>query len=194
MVNAPKKNISLHPEGKYDKSTKKSIHRRHQAKKARAAWWQNGSQHWEYSAACDLKRSLRQRKSRKHTFSRNEEKEKWIEHFVERETAVAGKWVQDTETAIMQDMTTAENGCATSGKPATRFAYMLNAIADSVSDLASSNDEQNGEDEEDDEEDTQLSKISDNDEPGGVMGTITNTVQRRIERFPQKQMRLDKLT
>ena len=37
--------------------------------------------------------------------------------FVERETAVASKQVQDTETAIMQEMITAENGGTTTGKP-----------------------------------------------------------------------------
>jgi len=58
---------------------------------------------------------------------------------------------------------------------------MLNAIGDSLSDLASSDDEQDGEDEEDDEEDTELGKLSDDDEPGWVMGTITKTVQHRME-------------
>jgi len=71
---------------------------------------------------------------------------------------------------------------------------MLNAIGDSLSDLASSDDEQDGEDEEDDEEDTELSKLSDDDEPGWVMGTITKTVQHGMESFRQKQMRLDELT
>jgi len=113
---------------------------------------------------------------------------------VERETAVARKQVQDAETAIMQDMTTAENGCPTTGKPKTTIEEMLNAIGDSLSDLASSDDEQDGEDEEDDEEDTELGKLSDDDEPGWVMGTITKTVQHCMESFRQEQMRLDELT
>jgi hypothetical protein len=66
--------------------------------------------------------------------------------FVERETAMARKRVQDTETTIMQDMTNAENGSATTGKPETRFEEMLNAIGDSLSDLASSHDLQHGQD------------------------------------------------
>jgi len=113
---------------------------------------------------------------------------------VERETAVARKRVQDAETALMQDMTSAEHECATTGKPETMFEEMLNAIRDSLSDLATSNDEQDGEDVEDDEEDTELGKLSDDDEPGWVMGTITNTVQHCMESFRQKQMRLDELT
>jgi len=113
---------------------------------------------------------------------------------VERETAVARKRVQDAETAIMEDMTTAENWGATTGKPETMFEEMLNAIGDSLSDVASSDDKQDREDEEDDEEDTELGKLSDDDEPGWVMGTITKTVQHCMESLRQKQMRLDELT
>jgi len=37
-------------------------------------------------------------------------------------------------------------------------------------------------------------KLSEDDEPGWVMGTFTKTVQQNMERFRQKQMKLDKLT
>jgi hypothetical protein len=84
---------------------------------------------------------------------------------------VARKQVQDAEREIKQDMTTAESRGATTGKPKTTFEEMLNAIGDSLSDLASSDNEQDGEDEEDDEEDTELGKLSDDDEPRWVMGT-----------------------
>jgi len=57
---------------------------------------------------------------------------------------------------------------------------MLNPIGDSLSDLASSEDEEDGEDEDDDEEDTELGKLSKDDEPGWVMGTITKTVKKRM--------------
>jgi hypothetical protein len=113
----------------------------------------------------------------------HKENTKWIEDFAERETAVARQLVQDAETAIMQDSTTAQNVGAITGMPNTMFEAMLNAIADSLRDLASSDDEQDGEDEEDDEEDTVLGKLSDDDEPGRVMGTITKTVQHRTENF-----------
>ena len=71
---------------------------------------------------------------------------------------------------------------------------MLNAIGDSLSDLASSDEEQDGEDKEYDEDDTELGKLSDDYEPGWVMGTISKTVQYRLESFRQKQMKLDELT
>ena len=51
---------------------------------------------------------------------------------------------------------------------------MLVAIGESLSDLAGSDD---GADEEDeDDEETEQGKLSEDDEPGWVMGTITNTV------------------
>jgi len=54
---------------------------------------------------------------------------------------------------------------------------MLKTIRDSLSDLATSDDEEDGEDEEDKEEDTERGKLSKDDEPGWVMGTISNTEQ-----------------
>jgi hypothetical protein len=69
---------------------------------------------------------------------------------------------------------------------------MLVATGDSLSDLESSDDGDDGEDE--DDEETEQGKLSEDDEPGWVRGTITNTVQRHMERIRQKQMKLDKLT
>jgi len=131
-----------------------------------------------------------------HIYS-NEENEKSIEDYVERETAVARKRVQDAETVIMQelnDVTTAENAGVTTRKPETTFEDMLNAIGDSLSSLVSSYEEQDGEDEDDDEENTDLSNLSDYNEPGRGLGTISKTVQHSMGSFQQKQMRLDELT
>jgi len=69
---------------------------------------------------------------------------------------------------------------------------MLVAIGDSLCDLASSDDGEDGEEEADEE--TEQGKLSEHDESGWVMGTITKTVQQRMETFRQKQMKLDKLT
>ena len=105
---------------------------------------------------------------------------------MKRKTAVARKQVQDAQTAIVQGDTTAPNGGATTGTPATTFEELLNAIGDSLSDLASCDDEQDGEDEEDDEEEIELGKLSDDDELGWVMGTITKTAQHHMKSFRQK--------
>jgi len=107
-----------------------------------------------------------------------EEREKWIEDYLERETAVARKRVQDAEAAIMQehdDMSTAENAGATTSKSKKTFEEMLNAIGVSLSDLATSDDEQDGEYEENDEEDTELGKLR----------MMTN-LARRWAQFPKQ--------
>jgi hypothetical protein len=87
-----------------------------------------------------------------------------------------------------KDMTTA------TGRAETKLTAIFNAIGDTLSNLASPNAEQDGEDKEDDEADTDLGKLTDDDEPGWVMGTISKSVQHRRESFRPKQMRLDTMT
>jgi len=141
------------------------------------------------------KKRLAAEKQRETHFLSNEEKEKWIEDFVERETAGTTKKVEDAEAAVQQeqdDMTHAELAGLTSRKPEKTFEEMLVAIRDSLSDLASSDDGEDGEDE--DDEETQQRKLSEDDEPGWVMASITKTVRQSMERFRQKQMKFNELT
>jgi len=70
---------------------------------------------------------------------------------------------------------------------------MSNGIVDSLGDFASSEVEEDGENDNDDVEHTELGKLSEDEEPGWVMGTICKTVQHHMEHFRQNQMRLDKL-
>jgi len=142
------------------------------------------------------KKKLAAEKRREMHFLTNEEREKWLEDYVDRETAVARERVQDAETAMMQELEHMENvekGRSTTTRPKITFEEMLNAIGDSLSDLASSEHEEDGEDEDDDEEDTGHGKLSEDDKPGWVMGTISKMVQHCIETFQQKQLRLDEL-
>jgi hypothetical protein len=67
---------------------------------------------------------------------------------------------------------------------------MMAAIGDSLSDLACSDHREDGEDE---NEETEQGKLSEDDEPGWVMGTMTKTVQQRMESFRQKQLKLNEL-
>jgi len=60
-------------------------------------------------------------------------------------------------------------------------------------DLASSDNEEHGEDEEDDEDDSELGKLSEDDEPSWVMGTICTTVQHCMGSFRQQQKRFENL-
>ena len=76
-------------------------------------------------------------------------------------------------------------------RPYTTFEEMSHATGDSLGVLANSDEEQDREDKEYDEDDTELGKLSDDDEPGSVMGTISKTVQHRLESFRPMQMKLD---
>jgi len=92
-------------------------------------------------------------------------------------------WVERTETAIKhepEDMRNAEMVELTTGYFTKWSEEMLNALGDSLSDVARSNDG------EVDEEDKELGKLSDNDEPGWVMGTVSKTLQQCMESFQEK--------
>jgi hypothetical protein len=86
----------------------------------------------------------------------------------------------------------AEIAGLTSRMPEKMIEQILVAIEDSLRDLASSYDGEDGKDEHDEE--TEQGKLSKDDKPGWVMGTITKTVEQCMERFRQKQMKLDELT
>jgi len=117
-------------------------------------------------------------------FLRNEEKQKWIEDHVERETAGARKRDEDAEAAIGQeqeDTEMAEKAGLMAREPEKAFHEMIVAIIERLSDIASSDDEEAGDDEND--EATEQGKLSDDDEPGWAMGTISKSIQQRRERF-----------
>jgi len=129
-----------------------------------------------------------------HFFS-NEEKAKWIADHGERETTGARNRVEDAEAAVQQEqdyMTHGEIAGLTTREPEKTFEDMLDAMCDTLSDLASSDNREDGEDQ--DDEKTEQGQLREDDKPGWVMGTITKMVQQRMERFPQKQMMLNELT
>jgi len=72
------------------------------------------------------------------------------------------------------------------------FMEMIIAIRDSSTHLAMFDDEVDGDHETD--EDSVLRKLSEDDEPGWVVGKIYKTIQLYMERFRQKQMKLEELT
>jgi hypothetical protein len=141
------------------------------------------------------KKKLAAEKRRETHFLSSQEKEKWIEDYVERETTGARQRVEATEAAIRQEpevTESPENWGFTTREPKKSFHEMIVAIRDSLSDIASSDDGEDGEDENDEE--IEQGRLSEDDEPGWVMGRISKTVQHRTKRFRQKQMKLDELT
>jgi len=74
----------------------------------------------------------------------NEEKEQYIKDYINSETTVPRKPVEDGEIVIMQeheDVRNAEKMGLTPSKSEKTFEVMLNAIGDSLSELASSHHE-----------------------------------------------------
>jgi len=80
------------------------------------------------------------------------------------------------------DISNVEMAGLTTRKNEKTLDRMLNAIGDSLSDLARSNNEANTYDEQENE-DTEQGKLSEHDEPGWVMGTVSKMVQRRMQMF-----------
>jgi len=58
MVNAPKKNLSPFPAGKYSKWTKQFTQQSRQANQGKSGWTQSVSEQCENCAAYDVKRSF----------------------------------------------------------------------------------------------------------------------------------------
>ena len=173
MVNAPEKNFSPLPAGRYDKSTKRSTQRPHHVNRGKSGF------EAETVRALWALRSLRSKKKRvvekrrETPFLCNQEKHQWIEDSVERETAGARRQVEDAEAAVQKeqdDMTHAEITQFTSREPEKTVEEMLVVIGDCLTDFAGSDNGENGEDE--DDEGTVQGKLSEDDEPGWVMGTI----------------------
>jgi len=103
MVNATKKNILPLPAGKYGKSTTKSTGRHHQASTGKSGLEADRVRALGALHGLRSTKKLSVGRRRETHFSCNEEKEKWIKDYVDSETAVARKRVQDADTAIMQE-------------------------------------------------------------------------------------------
>jgi hypothetical protein len=197
LVNVPKKNLSPLPGGKCGKSMKHSTGQRHQANKGKSGLEAQRVRVLGALRSLRFKKKLAAEKQQETHFLSNEEREKWIEDYVERVTPVGRKRVEEGETAMMQEqerMENVEKARSTTTKPEISFEEMLNAIGDSLSVLARSVYEEDGEDEDDDEEDTGHGKLSEDNEPAWVIGTISKTVQHRMKTFRQKHLKLDELT
>jgi len=196
MVNAPKKNLLPLPPGKYGTLTKQSTRRHHKTNKGISPFEAERVRALGALPSLQSKKKLPAEKRLETHYLSHEEKEKWIKDYVDRETAGARNRIEDGETAIIEEqeyVSNAEKEQSTTRKPEKSFHEMLNAIRDSLSNLASSQDEVDGADEVD-EEDTERGKLTEDDEPCCVMGTSSKTVQHRMESSGQKQMRVDKPT
>jgi len=124
MVNAPKINASPLPAVKYGKSTKRSTERHHQPNEGKRGWEVERVR--TFGAFCNLwstKKHAAKKWPETHFLS-NEEKDTWIENYVESGIAGAWKRVDDADAAISQDQEdteAAENVGLTTREPKKCF-------------------------------------------------------------------------
>jgi len=100
LVNTPKNHVSPLPAGKHSKLTKRSTQWRHQTNDGKSGWEAERARALGASCSFRSKKQLAAVKRWETHISSNEEKEKWIEDYLERETTVARKRVEDTEAAV----------------------------------------------------------------------------------------------
>jgi hypothetical protein len=140
MVNDPKKIFLPLVAGKHGKSAKQSERRRNQANIRKCGLQAVRDETLGPWRRVQSKMKVSAEKRWETHFLRDEGKEKSIQDYLDRETAVARQRGQDAETGIMQEqehMRNVENAQSTTTKPETTFEEMLNAIRYSLSDLAS---------------------------------------------------------
>jgi len=102
--------------------------------------------------------------------------------------------VQDPEIAIMHGqvhMTNVETARLITPKHAITFETMLNAIGDCLKNLQSSDVTEGWEDPDVDHGKLVLGKMSEDDEPGCTMDTLSRMEQHHIDSFLRKQGRID---
>jgi len=197
MVKVSKKNFSPPLVGKNSKSTLRSTRRRHQANEGMSSLDADWIRSLRTLHITRSKKNLAAEKWHPMHLLSIKETEKWIDDYVDRETAVPRQRVEDTEMGIMheqEDMTNAKKAGLTTRKPEKTFEEMLIAIRVSLSCLASSDTEEDLEDQEDIGEHPELGKLSNHHEPGWVMGSIFQTAHHHNETIRLKQVRIEELT
>jgi len=103
MVNARKKNFSPLPAGNYRNSTKRSTRRHHQANDGESGSDADRVRALQALHSLGSKKKLAAEKLQEMHILSNEDKDKWIEDYVETETAGARQQVVDAEETIGQE-------------------------------------------------------------------------------------------
>jgi hypothetical protein len=103
MVNAPKKNFLPCPAGRYGKSSELSTQQYHQANDGNSGWKEEIFPVLVALHSLGSKKIIVGKRRRETHFFSSEEKEKWIQHYVERETAGARKQFEDAEVEVQQE-------------------------------------------------------------------------------------------
>jgi len=176
-VNGSNMNFSPLPAAKYGKSTKRLTQRRQSVNQNKSGLEAETVRALGPLHSGRSKKKLAVEKQWESHILSIKDKDKSIEDYAGRETTGARKQVEDAEAAISQEQENteaAENAGLTTTEPEKTFPAMIVASGDYLSDIASSDDGEDGEDQ--DDEETEEGQLREDDEPGWVMGTITNSV------------------
>jgi hypothetical protein len=131
--------VSQLPAGQYGNWTKRSTQRRHQANEDKSGVETETSQALRAFCNCQSKKKHAANKRRDAHFLSTEANEKWIEDFVEKETAAGRKRAEDAAAAIRHEQEDTE-AAANTGLT-TRVGEKIShesmfAIRDSLSNIA----------------------------------------------------------
>jgi len=195
MVDAPNKNYSPLQAGKYGKSKKLSSQWSHSVNEDERGFEAERVRALGALLSLQSKKNHGAEKRRETHFLSNVEKHKCIEDYVEGETAGARNRVENAGAAVQrqqEDTRKAENVGLMNREAEMTFQELMVAIGDSLSDIPCSDDGKNGEDE--DDEETEQGRLSEDDKPRWMMGTIKKMVQQRMERLNQKLIKLEEWT
>lgn len=202
MVDSSKKNYSPLPAGKYGRSDNPATVKRHRTNAGKS-----GIESERIRAHNNL-RALKCKKRKKAEGSEeirdmdSDQRDKWIEDYVERETAAARKRAEEADLAWALEKERLASVSAVDQHPETAesarsFNQMLEDIGESIDDVATSGEEdEDNEDDDDDEEDEEdIEGESDEEEGSGwVPDIVQKSAQRRIDAFREKCMWIEEMT
>lgn len=106
---------------------------------------------------------------------------------------MARKQNQQAETPIkpeQKDMRNADMVGLKTRKPKTIFHKILNEFGDSKRDLPGLENREDGECSDEDEDDIVMCKLSEDDRPCQVLGTISRTIPHHLHRFQRMQIKI----
>jgi hypothetical protein len=101
---------------------------------------------------------------------------------VESETAAAKMMVAEAEAAVERENISVLKRAA-AGTTEMTFEEMLEAIGESVDAVSTSDEADDDEDDEQDGDDNNDAKLSDDDQPEWVVGTIDKSIEERLNTF-----------
>jgi hypothetical protein len=187
-----KKNLKPLPAGKTGKSRNPSTLRRHRYNAERSA------HEAERIRALNALRTLKSRKRKAATKMKEiqgmseDQREKWIENYVERETQVARQRVEAADAAVNEDMEN-EYGAPPAVRTKKRtFEELLALVGDDLDNVVPSDDDDDDDDEEEPDEDEDEKEWADDDD--FVPGQMDKTTMAEIAAARARTSRIFELT